>query len=247
MGGFLLSACATTPHGTAPADPGQAPDPFEPFNRTMLKVNNGVETVIARPLDTVYRTVTPKPARRGLSNAAKNLTSPITFLNDLLQGRPGRAGKTLVRFVINSTVGIGGLFDVAKAGDLPGHEEDFGQTLGVWGVKNGPYLVLPFFGPSTVRDGIGLGIDTISDPLFWLINNSTVSYALYGGEELIEYDDNRDDLENLKKSSIDFYSALRSAYLQHRQSEVFNGHPPKGAAAPDILDSFPTTPETPAK
>lgn len=235
----MLAACATM-KPAAGTDVTRAPDPFEHFNRVMLGVNTGLEKVIFRPVDSVYRTVTPWPVRQGLSNAALNLTSPVTFVNDLLQGKPRRAGQTLFRFVLNSTMGFAGLFDVASVWGIPGHSEDFGQTLGVWGARNGPYLVLPLIGPTTFRDGIGTGIDTITDPLFWLISDSTTSYALYGGEQFVEYDDNRDDLEALRASSLDFYSALRSSYLQDRRSEVYDGHAPPVETLPeDILDLAP--------
>jgi phospholipid-binding lipoprotein MlaA len=244
---LLLGACATGPHAAIKGgDPSQAADPFEPFNRAMLHVNDGIETVIAKPVDTVYRTVTPPFLRKGLSNAENNITSPVTFLNDILQGKPKRAGETLVRFLMNSIFGIGGLIDVAAGEGIKPHDEDFGQTLAVWGVKDGPYLVLPFIGPTTIRDGVGYGVDTVSDPLYWLINDKTTTYALFGAEILIDYDDNRDDLENLRKSSIDFYSALRSAYLQHRASEIRDGAAGTSDSMPDILDSLPES-DTPAK
>jgi phospholipid-binding lipoprotein MlaA len=242
-----LSACATGPRSDPPPDPTLAPDPFEGFNRVMLHVNTGFENVIAKPADTVYRGVTPRPVRKGISNAVDNLGSPVTFLNDLLQGRPGRAGKTLIRFIVNSVIGIAGFFDIAKSNGLPPHQEDFGQTLAVWGVKNGPFLILPMIGPTTVRDGIGYGIDTISDPLYWLVNNTAATYAIVGTETLVQYDNARDQLKSLRQSSIDFYSALRSAYLQHRQSEIYNGDLPHGDTMPDILDSLPEDEQPPAE
>ncbi len=238
---LLLSACASNPQ----ADPTNAPDPLEPFNRAMLHFNNGFEKVVARPADIVYRKVAPQAVRKSLSNAANNLTSPVTFVNDLLQGKPDRAFKTLVRFIVNSTFGIAGFMDVAARNGLPDQPEDFGQTLGVWGLANGPYLVLPLIGPTTFRDGIGLGVDTLSDPQYWMIDDSTTAYALYGGQTFIQYDDDRDDLEHLRRTSIDFYSALRSAYLQQRASEVRDGRPPSGAASQDILDAFPAAPQSP--
>ena len=244
---FSLSACATGPRGDPPPDPTLAPDPFEPFNRAMLGVNTGIENVIAKPLDTVYRGVAPKPVRKGISNVADNLGEPITFMNDLLQGRPGRAGKTLIRFIVNSIIGVAGFYDVAKLDGLPRHSEDFGQTLGVWGVKSGPYLVLPLFGPTTVRDSIGDTVDAFADPVYRVLNSTAATYALWTSETFIDYDNNRDELENLRKSSIDFYSALRSAYLQYRQSGVYNGQVPRGDAMPDILDSLPEDELAPAK
>jgi phospholipid-binding lipoprotein MlaA len=241
---LLLGACATAQ--TKTMDPSEAPDPLEPFNRVMQHVNDGFEMVLMKPVDTVYRGVTPKPLRKGLSNAYANVSSPVTFLNDVLQGKPKRAGQTFARFLINSTIGLGGLIDVASAKGIKRHKEDFGQTLAVWGMKSGPYLVLPLIGPTNVRDGIGYGIDTISDPLFWLIHDKTTEYALFGSELLIEYDDNRDELDALRKSSIDFYSALRSAYLQHRAADIRDGTAAPGDSVPDILDSLPES-ETPQK
>ena len=243
---LALGACASGPRSEPPRDPTLAPDPFEPFNRVMLDVNTGLENVIAKPIDTVYRGITPKPVRRGVSNAVDNIGSPVTFLNDILQGRPRQAGKTFARFVVNTVFGIAGLFDIAKTGGLPPHDEDFGQTLAVWGIGNGPYLVLPLFGPTTIRDGVGLGVDTISDPLYWLVNDTATTYAIVGTETLVSYDNNRDQLKALRKSSIDFYSALRSAYLQHRQSEIYNGDVPQGESMPDILDSMPMPAPAPA-
>jgi phospholipid-binding lipoprotein MlaA len=238
----ILAACVTAQTTTGPAaDVTLAPDPFEPFNRAMLKVNTGVEKGLIKPIDIVYRAVAPKPLQQGLSNAAYNLTEPVNFANELLQLKPARAGKTLARFLINSTVGLGGLLDLATRSGIPRHAEDFGQTLGVWGLGNGPYLVLPLLGPTTVRDGIGTGVDTYTDPTYWLIDDSTTSYALWGGRQFIDYDDHRDELEELRKSSLDFYSALRSSYLQQRRSDVYDGHPPP-AALPDILDQVPEQP-----
>ncbi|WP_342642566.1 MlaA family lipoprotein [Rhodoligotrophos ferricapiens] len=220
----------------------QAPDPFEPVNRASLQVNLAIEKVIFRPVNTVYRTIFPAPVRTGLANAYANSRSPIIFVNDILQGQPQRAGRTLLRFIINSTVGVGGLLDVAAANGIHRHSEDFGQTLGVWGVKNGPYLVLPILGPTTFRDGVGSAVDIITDPLFWLFggidDTTTEGWAYTGAAMVIGFDTGRDDLEELQRTSIDFYAALRSAYLQHRQSEVLNGAS-DAAALPDILDTLP--------
>lgn len=240
--GLMVTGCASTQPVMVGGDVTQAPDPFEQVNRASLQVNMAVEKVVMRPVNTVYRTLLPAPVRTGLSNVYANSRSPIIFINDLLQGKPDRAGRTLARFVINSTVGVGGLLDVAAANGMPRHYEDFGQTLGVWGVKNGPYLVLPILGPTTFRDGVGTAVDIATDPLFWLFggltDNSTEGWAYTGAVMLVAYDGSRDDLEELERSSIDLYSALRSAYLQHRQSEVLDGA--AGAdALPDILDNLP--------
>ena len=230
-----LSACATVPNTSTP------PDPLNGVNRAMLKVNDGVETVVAKPVDTVYRAVVPGVARKMISNVRANLSAPVTFANDLLQGEPRRAGETLIRFLINSTVGFGGLIDAASAGNVPAHGEDFGQTLAVWGVGPGPYLVVPLLGPSSLRDLVGTGVDTVTDPLFWLIgtpgSTSTVDVAQLGSSTLVGYDDARDDLELLRSSSVDFYEALRNVYHQHRQTEILNGNFVQSDSG-DILDTL---------
>jgi phospholipid-binding lipoprotein MlaA len=232
---LALSACATVPNTSTP------PDPLSGFNHAMLKVNDGVETVVAKPVDTVYRAVVPGVARKMLSNARANLNAPVIFANDLLQGQPRRASETFMRFLVNSTVGFGGLIDVASAGNIPTHEEDFGQTLAVWGVGPGPYLVVPLLGPSSLRDLVGTGVDTITDPTFWLIgtpgSTSTIDIAQLGSSTLVAYDDARDDLELLRSSSVDFYEALRNVYHQHRQTEILNGNFVQSDSG-DILDTL---------
>jgi len=241
--GLAVTGCASTHPVVVSGDVTQAPDPFEPVNRGSMEVNTVVHKGILRPVNTVYRAVLPEPVRIGFSNVYANSRAPIIFLNDVLQGEPKRAGQTLARFLLNSTIGVGGLLDVAAANGIQPHSEDFGQTLGVWGVKNGPYLVLPLLGPTTFRDGIGMAVDIVTDPLFWLFggftSTTTEGWAYTGGAMLIGYENGRDDLEELEKSSIDIYAALRSAYLQHRQSEVLNGGAGDAQALPDILDTLP--------
>lgn len=143
-----------------------------------------------------------------------------------MQGEGKRAGDTFVRFLINSTLGVAGLFDVAKSMGIEGHKEDFGQTLAVWGAGEGPYLVLPLFGPSNPRDSIGRGIDIVSDPFFWIIRSSDEDYLNYvrtGVEGIDELERNLDELEALEKSSIDFYAAMRTRYRENRRGEIRNG------------------------
>ncbi len=233
---LALAGCASAPNTDSP------PDPLEPANRAMLKMNDGVETVVVKPVDTVYRGVVPDVARKMLSNAHANIASPVTFVNDLLQGEPRRASETLMRFLINSTIGFGGLVDVASAGGIAVHDEDFGQTLAVWGVRPGPYLVVPLLGPSNFRDLVGTGVDVVTDPLFWLMGGpgssiSTADAALQGSSLLITYDDARDDLDLLRQSSVDFYEALRNVYHQHRQFEILNGRLAEQGNG-DILDTL---------
>ena len=165
---LLLSACAARPPANDPdalAEYRENNDPAEPTNRFFYRVNDGLDTYVLAPIARGYRYAVPGAVRRPVQNVLANLSSPIIFANDVLQTRPRRAGDTLMRFLINSTAGVGGLFDVASRGGVPKHDQDFGLTLGHYGVPSGPYLVLPLFGPSTVRDAVGFGIVCRADQL----------------------------------------------------------------------------------
>ena len=229
-----LSACATRPPASDPealAEFNENDDRLEPFNRVMFKVDQGFNTVFVHPVVHVYRTVVPAGPRRGLLNFANNLHAPVVFINDVLQARFHRAGQTLGRILLNTTVGLGGLFDVASRMGLPYHNNQFGTTLAVWGVGEGSYLYLPLLGPSTIRDGLGLSVDTFAvDPLAWYEygrhSEPWVQWADLGLTFITQEDDNLDVLDELKKSSIDYYAALRSAYRQHRAQEIRGGKPP---------------------
>lgn len=224
-----LGACASKP----PADDLEAQryykeinDPLEPMNRQILKFNRAFEAVILRPVAKTYRAVLPAPARKGVYNLLHNLKSPVIFGNDVMQGEGKRAGNTLLRFVVNSTLGIGGLFDVATRMGIESHDEDFGQTLASHGVGEGFYLVLPIFGPSSPRDGIGMAVDIVMDPIFWILRSEDLNYVNYiraGVEGVDLYARNIDAIEELQRTSLDYYAALRSAYRQNRRSEILNG------------------------
>ena len=226
---LALGACASKP----PPDDLEARryyqeinDPLEPMNREILKFNRGFEKVVLTPIAKTYRAVLPAPARKSVYNVLHNLKSPVIFSNDLMQGEGERAGNTLLRFLINSTLGVGGLFDVATRLGIESHDEDFGQTLASHGVGEGFYLVLPIFGPSNPRDGIGLGIDILIDPIFWILRSENLNYVNYirtGVEGLDTYARNLDEIDELKSTSLDYYSALRSAYRQNRRSKILNG------------------------
>lgn len=224
-----VAACASKPPASDPealAIYRETNDPLEPMNRAILKFNQGMETVILKPVAKGYKAILPAPARRSVYNALHNLKSPVILINDVLQGEGERAGQTFLRFLINSTIGIGGLIDVADKVGLPSHDEDFGQTLAVHGGKEGAYLVLPLFGPSSLRDGFGLGVDVLLDPLFWILRAEGVGYlnlARLGLEGIDRLARNLDQLEDLQQSSLDYYAALRSAYRQNRSSEIANG------------------------
>jgi phospholipid-binding lipoprotein MlaA len=225
---LALGACATRPD---PADPEavaefeQTNDPIEPWNRAMYFVNDGLDTLVIRPAAEAYRIFIPPEFRTGVRNALGNLRSPVIFVNDVLQGEAYRAANTAGRFLLNTTLGVGGLFDVATELGLPGHGEDFGQTLGRWGVREGPYLFLPVLGPSNPRDLVGAGVDIATNPLSWVTGGAdadaftatrTGLSGLDTREGLIE------PLDILREQSLDPYAALRSAYRQRRNAEINN-------------------------
>ena len=243
----LLVACASVgPNGVRTRY-----DPIEPVNRVTFQINSAVDKVTIKPALFVYRTIIPRPIRRGLGNLSSNLATPVTAANQLLQGHPKAMLRSLARLLINSTLGIGGLFDPAKrAGILP-VTEDFGQTLGVWGIGQGPYVVLPLLGPSSLRDTFGKAVDVVSDPLFWLLrgaNNEIIRNAntrravsnLQSGLGFVtETDAFYDELEELQKT-VDPYVALRESWRQSREADVRNGVPPMNPADDplgDVLDA----------
>ena len=200
-------------------------DPWEGFNRKMFAVNNTFDRNLIVPAAKAYRAVTHKKQRKGIRNFFANLRTPVIFVNDLLQGEIGRAGETLGRFAINSTIGFGGMGDPAERLGIPQHSEDFGQTLAVWGIDSGPYLVLPFLGPTTVRDGFGSAIAITANPTFW-IDTTAADYYQYTTagvgllsvrEPLIE------PLAEIEANSLDYYASIRSFYLQSRTREINNG------------------------
>lgn len=204
---------------------GATPDPWEGFNRAMFSMNDAFDRVFFIPVAKTYRAVTHKKQRKGIRNLLANLRTPVVLLNDILQGEFGRAGNTASRFVINSTIGFGGMGDPAERLGIEQHNEDFGQTLAVWGVPSGPYLVLPFLGPSTVRDGFGRAADTVSAPSFWVTTDpaqyygisETAASLISAREPLLE------PLADIKADSLDYYASIRSFYLQSRKREISNG------------------------
>ena len=200
-------------------------DPWEGFNRKMFAFNDAVDRTLFVPAAKAYRATTHKKQRKGIRNFLANARTPIVLINDLLQGEFERAGETASRFVVNTTIGFGGMGDPAERMGIPQHSEDFGQTLAVWGVDSGPYVVLPFFGPSSVRDGLGAGVDTALDPVFW-ISTKPAQYTRYSRagvtlvsvrEPLIE------PLADIKANSLDYYASFRSFYMQARKREIANG------------------------
>ena len=198
------------------------PDPAEPVNRGVLKFNEGIDRFVMDPITTVYRFILPEMVRRSIERCFDNIDSTQTLINDIFQLEWKEAGITTTRLVINTTVGVGGLFDPAKAWGIEGHVSDFGQTLAMAGAPSGPYVILPLLGPSNVRDGVGLGVDALFNPTFFLLGGTDVLF-FNGSSGLTERARYVDELNALKESSIDYYAALRSAYYQNRQAEIWEG------------------------
>jgi phospholipid-binding lipoprotein MlaA len=197
-------------------------DPFEGTNRALLSFNQGLARRVFDPMIRGYRFAVPESARRGVHRAFVNLKAPSTLINDLLQLRFMNAAETLGRFLLNTTVGFGGIFDVAIEAGWQHHEADFGQTLARLGVASGPYLVLPVFGPNTIRDGFGGVIDLFFQPLTYLIGPAqNLVIGVSSGFTTLDAHDS--SLKALEESSVDYYAALRSAYLQNRAAHI--AHP----------------------
>jgi phospholipid-binding lipoprotein MlaA len=221
-----MTDAAPDPLSAEDLDFGEAelpPDPFEPANRKLFAFNQGVERFVLDPMVRGYRFLVPEPARRSLRRAFENLNAPVIVVNDVLQGRFEDAAEAVGCFALNSTVGWAGLFDAAGEMGWEMRPADFGQTLARIGVGSGPYLVLPILGPSTVRDGFGDVVDQLFHPLSYVLGPGATWYLtgmVGGGTGLAKLDEARDQLQALRESSVDFYAALRSAYLQHRTAQL---------------------------
>lgn len=224
---FGLAGCATPPENDpeALAIFREINDPFEPLNRDLFNFNVGIDQVLLRPAAIAYRDTVPETIRFVVHNVIENLRAPITFANDILQLEIERAGITLFRFAVNSTFGFLGAGDVAADMGMPKHDEDFGQTLAVVGLGEGPYLMLPLLGPSNPRDLVGLIADIFTDPWPYVVEADAFSPALTGGETIDKRSRNIERLDELETTSLDFYATVRSLYRQHRNDEIRNGRP----------------------
>ena len=212
----------------AQAEPAIAPsegDPWQSFNRSMFSVHESVDQAVVEPVARGYRSVTPGPVRQGVRNFLRNLRAPVIFANDVLQAEGNRGLTTVARFAVNTTIGIAGVFDPATSMGLEYHDEDFGQTLAVWGVDEGPYLFVPLMGPSNVRDTTGRIVDGMIDPLSYLDGDDATTFRATRGvltglsvrEQLLE------SVDDIRRDSLDPYSTIRSSYELLRESAIQNG------------------------
>ncbi|MGB4100649.1 MAG: VacJ family lipoprotein [Alphaproteobacteria bacterium] len=202
-------------------------DPLERVNRVTFDVNDFLDRLLFKPLAELYRFFTPTYLRDRVSGIFSDMNEPVVFGNSLMQGRLNDAGVSLGRLVVNSTVGVGGMWDIAgKYLGWPAKTADFGQTLHSWGLGQGPYIVLPLFGSSTLRDGIGMGVDTVMSPWGYISKlgphstSSAYTYTSTGVGALVKREQHIDDLEKLRAGSIDFYAQMRSVYLQYRNKQL---------------------------
>jgi phospholipid-binding lipoprotein MlaA len=212
-------------------------DPLELLNRFTFAFNLMLDTLVFQPVAETYRFLLPVKVRDSVRNTVRNLRSPLIFINDVLQGEMERAETTLVRFVVNSTLGVLGLFDVAADMGYPYHNEDFGQTLGAHGVGEGFYLVLPVLGPSSPRDGIGMLVDYYMDPISYAADAADIedlALARTVADGIDTRARNIETINDLQRDSIDFYARVRSLYRQSRANEINNGMAPEDTPTPGL-------------
>jgi phospholipid-binding lipoprotein MlaA len=218
-----LGGCATSSNN--PSNAYNAKDPFQGFNRALFAVNEGIDVVV-KPVAKGYDAVAPLPVKVGIGNFFGNVSDAWIAVNNLLQGKVGDAASDTGRFLVNTTVGIGGVFDVASDMGLKKHSEDFGQTLGWWGVGDGPYFFWPLIGPRTTRDTLGWLVDNHIDPV-WRVKDVALRNSLAG----VRFVDLRAGLlptdKVVEEAAFDKYNYIRDAYLQNRRNEIFDGNPPR--------------------
>lgn len=217
---LLFSGCASVdPQYMDPRDP------YENFNRSMYQFNEGLDNAILKPVAKGYKAITPVPVDNGVTNFFANVGDVVSAVNNLLQFKLTRAASDVSRVLINTTIGLLGVMDVASNMNIPKYDEDFGQTLGAWGISPGPYLILPFFGPSSGRDAVGVVVDWYTDPVTYLKPDSHMWIA-----KTLRYTDQRADLlgasKILQQAALDPYEFMRDAYLQKRKNDVYDGNPP---------------------
>lgn len=226
----LAGGCATLPEGTQRSED----DPWERYNRSIYKFNDAVDKAVLRPVAKGYDTITPDPVQRSVTNFFNNLSYPVVALNQFLQGKFLDGGKDFGRFLINTTVGFGGIFDPATEMGLSANNEDFGQTFAVWGLPSGPYFVLPFLGPSTIRDSVGLAVSTEFDAQYEVINKPERYYLI--ALNVINQRAQFLTLDEQLQETFDPYTFMRDAYLQRREYLIYDGNPPQDEYYDDLYD-----------
>jgi phospholipid-binding lipoprotein MlaA len=214
-----ITACADYTNQQALSNPDADMDSGESINRVMFDIHTGIDKIALKPITDVYRFLVPDPGKRMVSNFVRNIGSPVTFFNSVMQGDQENTFATFWRFIINSTFGIGGLFDVASEAGLKNRQADFGQTMAVWGIDSGPYTFLPLFGPGTVRDTLGRIPDVLMDPLTWYYR-SWPEYTEAGLAAVNARSSNYTVIQDTYRTSLDPYATFRSGYLQRRTSEI---------------------------
>ena len=225
---LVLAGCASVPEEQRAES-----DPWEAMNRPLFRANAAVDRVTTRPLAKGYQKIIPGPVRKGVSNFARNLTTPRSVINNFLQGKLARGFNEIARFVLNSTVGVAGIFDVTTPGGMEEYPEDFGQTAAVWGIPDGPYVMLPVLGPQTLRDALMIPLDIIADPMYYYDDRSVRNwlYAL----RLIDLRYRLLSADGFLAESQDPYVTLRESYLQNRRYEIYDGDVPMDD---DFFDDF---------
>lgn len=227
----LLSSLAIAMTLVGCATPTLQDDPWYSWNHGTQTFNDNVDKFVVKPLAQGYEYITPEPVNRGVTNLFSNINDIGVTINDMLQFKLLQGGMDASRFILNTTAGVVGLFDVATSLDLPKHDEDFGQTLGYWGVGSGPYLVLPFFGPSSPRDTVGRIGDALLNPLTYISFMGTAASAATAGSKVVDIADNRADMMRTEKivdeaAIDDRYDFIKNAYQQHREYLINDGNLP---------------------
>lgn len=223
---ILMAGCAVVPPASDPealAEFKETNDPIEPTNRVFYDINNGIDRFLLRPVAVAYRDVVPEIVRTHTHNVLTNLGNPVQLMNDVLEAKPRRAGDTLMRLLVNTTVGVGGIFDVATGWGWPDHDNDAGMTLAMWGLPDGPYLFLPILGPANPRDAAGFGADIAMSPFTWIGLGTAVTALNYTKTALGAVDARSNVLDTLDKvtqQALDPYATIRSLFRQHRESQI---------------------------
>ena len=218
----FMVGCASLPEGTKASKT----DPWERVNRSVFSFNDSLDKYIITPITKAYEFILPEVIRNSLSNIFSNIGDIYTAVNQLLQGKPKNAVDDLTRFIVNTTFGIGGIFDVATGAGLEKHQEDFGQTFGVWGIGDGPYMVLPLLGPSNVRDTFGWAFDLQTDILLSYVNDIPVRNTITAVRVLDQRSKYLSATNLLETAAFDRYSFVRDAYIQRRRDRIYDGNPP---------------------